>query len=336
MLKKILFMNKCCSLQKKDTKKTIKKNYFFHTTYMFYLIFFFKHFDKVVLLNQIKPKPRNIFGKQLIMQSIFLHKHLKTSIHRCFFNKFSEIFYLNSNQILSNYINRLPNIYKTKQNKTNYTQQLIKVFKQPLKQIPVLSDNQINSRKFKLSPTTAPVYTHVYILFVRFFEHLFQKKIFISFKKINFMVLKFKKNKFITFVVKKLGKNLSFVKYKHFLKDLIKILWITFIFKDSTFFVNWFGRNFSAQPLRNHKKFLRVLKLLLLRYYNFFFKNTGVLGFFFDVRGKLGVSGNAKKRHLSIFSGLYSSTNKSLKINLLQSTVKTSTGLLGVTFCLFF
>lgn len=89
-------------------------------------------------------------------------------------------------------------------------------------------------------------------------------------------------------------------------------------------------------PLRNHKKFLRVLSLVLLRYYNFFFKRTGVLGFFFDVRGKLGVSGNAKKRHLSIASGLYSSSNKSLKINFSQSGVKTSTGFLGVIFCLFF
>lgn len=180
------------------------------------------------------------------------------------------------------------------------------------------------------------LHSYVYTFFLKFFEYFLKKKVFMSFKKVNFLLFKFKKNKLMIFLKKKLGKNLFFIKDKSFLQSMVKILWLTFFFKDSTFFTNWFCQKFQNLSLRDHKKFLRVLKLVLLRYYNFFFKNTNVLGFFFDVRGKLGVSGNAKKRHLSIFSGLYSSTNKSLKINFLQSNVKTTTGLLGVTFCLFF
>ena len=59
-------------------------------------------------------------------------------------------------------------------------------------------------------------------------------------------------------------------------------------------------------------------------------------GIFFDIRGKLGVTGNAKKRHLKINMGNYSFTKKVNKINYYQSIVRTSTGVLGITFCIFF
>lgn len=88
--------------------------------------------------------------------------------------------------------------------------------------------------------------------------------------------------------------------------------------------------------LKNHKKFLNLLKLIFTRYYNFFFLNSGVSGVFFDIRGKLGVTGNAKKRHMKINVGTYSSTKKKTKISFSQSVIRTSTGVLGVTFCIFF
>ena len=88
--------------------------------------------------------------------------------------------------------------------------------------------------------------------------------------------------------------------------------------------------------LKNHKKILNLLKLVLTRYYNFFFLKFSVLGIYFDIRGKLGVTGNAKKRHFMINTGTYSSTKKTMKINYNQSIIRTSTGVLGVAFCLFF
>jgi hypothetical protein len=88
--------------------------------------------------------------------------------------------------------------------------------------------------------------------------------------------------------------------------------------------------------LKNHKKFLNLLKLIFTRYFNYFFNKFNVLGIFFDIRGKLGVTGNAKKRHYKINFGSYSSTKKINKINFNQSIVRTSTGVLGVTFCIYF
>ena len=47
--------------------------------------------------------------------------------------------------------------------------------------------------------------------------------------------------------------------------------------------------------LNGHKKFLILLKLVLQQYYNYFFSKLDIVGIFFDIRGKIGVSGNAKK-----------------------------------------
>lgn len=106
--------------------------------------------------------------------------------------------------------------------------------------------------------------------------------------------------------------------------------------KDSRLFINWFRLVMERINLRSHKKFLSLLKLVLVRYYNYFFSGLRVLGVFFDVRGKLGVTGSAKKRHIKIGSGAYSSTTKKNKISLSQTIVRTSTGVLGITFCIFF
>jgi len=181
-----------------------------------------------------------------------------------------------------------------------------------------------------------PVFNFLYKILLNFFENYFKKKFFIVLQKCKFLLLKFKKNKFIDFLSRKLFKSTRFYRSGNLIKDLVEVIWLSFTLKDSSLFTNWFVLKFQNISIRDHKKFLRILNLVLIRYFNFFFKNTNVLGFFFDIRGKLGVTGNAKKRHLSIFSGLYSSSNKSLKINFFQSGVKTSTGYLGVTFSLFF
>ena len=135
---------------------------------------------------------------------------------------------------------------------------------------------------------------------------------------------------------KKLKKYYNFIGGPIFFKQFIDILWISFLLKDSKFFLDWFVNLMEKVYLKNHKKFLNLLKIIFTRYYNYFFSNSGVLGIFFDIRGKLGVTGNAKKRHMKINTGTYSSTNKQLKISFNQSVVRTSTGVLGVTFCIFF
>jgi len=56
-----------------------------------------------------------------------------------------------------------------------------------------------------------------------------------------------------------------------------------------------------------------------------------VKGFFLDIRGKVDVSGNAKKRHTAIKYKLYGFSKVKLKADQLKFLVRTNTGVLGVT-----
>ena len=172
--------------------------------------------------------------------------------------------------------------------------------------------------------------------FINFFSFFLNKKIFFCIKKLNYLINNLKKNKIIEFMSKKLKKYYNFAGNSLLFKQLVDILWIAFLLKDSKFFLNWFVDLMEKIYLKNHKKFLNLLKLIFTRYYNFFFLNLAVLGIFFDIRGKLGVTGSAKKRHMRINSGTFSSTKKKNKISFSQSVVRTNTGVLGVTFCIFF
>lgn len=86
--------------------------------------------------------------------------------------------------------------------------------------------------------------------------------------------------------------------------------------------------------LNKHKKFLKFFKNLLYKYSGFFIFNNRVTGFKIDVRGKVGVSGNAKKRHSSFYIGDTSFSTKKLRLDHAQGLVYTETGVLGVTMIL--
>ncbi len=208
-------------------------------------------------------------------------------------------------------------------------------FKLPQKKysMEILNNYFLNNKKKKFNNVLFNFFNHYLINFMNFF---LKKKLFFCFKKLNYLTDNFSKNKTLDFMSKKLKKYYNFANDSKIFKEFIEILWLSFLLKDSKFFLNWFKYFMEKINLKNHKKFLNLLKLVLTRYYNFFFLNSDVLGIFFDIRGKLGVTGNAKKRHMKISTGTYSSTKKKTKISFNQSIIRTSTGVLGVTFCIFF
>ncbi len=59
-------------------------------------------------------------------------------------------------------------------------------------------------------------------------------------------------------------------------------------------------------------------------------------GLYLDVRGKLGVTGDAKKRHILVRCGESTFSQKAIKVLPAYSIVRTFTGVLGVTFILFY
>lgn len=81
---------------------------------------------------------------------------------------------------------------------------------------------------------------------------------------------------------------------------------------DLQIFLFFIKRKFENSHFKKHKKILSILFDVLK-------KNESLLalfkvkGFFFDIRGKVAVSGNAKKRHFSYASGKISTTSQNVK-----------------------
>jgi ribosomal protein S3 len=82
--------------------------------------------------------------------------------------------------------------------------------------------------------------------------------------------------------------------------------------------------------IKRHKRVIRVVETFFKKN-PFILKIAGVNGFSLDVRGKLGAAGNSKKRHYAFSIGSVSFTSKNHKLSMLQTTIRTHTGVLGVT-----
>ena len=85
--------------------------------------------------------------------------------------------------------------------------------------------------------------------------------------------------------------------------------------------------------LKKHKKFLKVIHNTL-RNNTDYLHSLNVNGFSMDVRGKLGTTGNSKKKHYLFTVGSMGPTTKNHDMSFNQTTVRTSTGVLGVTMIL--
>ena len=85
-----------------------------------------------------------------------------------------------------------------------------------------------------------------------------------------------------------------------------------------------------------HKKFLSVFKNIVSKFPKFLMKKNKVKGFFLDVRGKVGVTGDAKKRNFFVSVGKRSKTTKNSKYDYQQGIVRTDTGALGITMIMYY
>lgn len=173
--------------------------------------------------------------------------------------------------------------------------------------------------------------------------HLYLSKFLLIFleKLYNTIILLNLKKGSNSIVLKKVGNRWFFYRYfKKFLqidKRIIGILYYSLLLKDSSIFTNFLKS--SLENLKNikfHKKVLFGLKRLIRDVFKPVFHLLGVKGVFLTVKGKLGVSGNAKKRRYFFFFGNHKITTRSLKMDCKFTTISTYTGVLGVNFIIFF
>jgi len=166
----------------------------------------------------------------------------------------------------------------------------------------------------------------------KFFTTKFQIKTSLNFISVRNSIKKY--DIFAKLLTKK-----SWIFFKKFNKNfktitLIKIFFFCFKLKNLTLFANWLKFFLEKIHFKFHKSFLKSLNFFIFKFFYFFKKKFKITGFFLDVRGKVSVSGNAKKRHFFIKKGALSKSRKSNKFFTLQNQVKTSTGLLGLTYML--
>lgn len=119
-------------------------------------------------------------------------------------------------------------------------------------------------------------------------------------------------------------------------KRIMGILYYAFLLKDASIFSNFFRKVLEKLNLKKHKKVFLGLRKIIKDFFRPLFAYLGVLGVFFNIKGKIGVSGNAKKRRYFFYFGKHGISKKTNKIDLKFTPVWTNTGTLGFTFFIFF
>ena len=165
--------------------------------------------------------------------------------------------------------------------------------------------------------------------FLNFLETFFKSKLLINIKKgTNKLLLK--QISFRKFTIKYFRKHLRVG------KQIIGILYYTFLLKDSTIFVNFFKRIIERLNLKLHKKVFLGLRKLIKDLFKPLFSFLGLSGVFFNIKGKIGVSGSSKKRRYFFHFGKHSITKRTLKVDIKSIPLWTPTGTLGFSFLVFF
>ncbi len=164
---------------------------------------------------------------------------------------------------------------------------------------------------------------------INFLEFFLKSKIIFNLKKgSNKLVLNQLSSR--KFYLKYFKKNLKIT------KQIIGIVYYSLLLKDSSIFVNFFRKILEKLSVKTHKKVFLGLKKLLKDLFKPIFNFLGVYGLFFNVKGKIGVGGNAKKRRYFFYYGVHSITNRNVKVDIKYTSVWTITGSLGFTFLIFY
>jgi hypothetical protein len=144
---------------------------------------------------------------------------------------------------------------------------------------------------------------------LNFLEFFLKSKIIFNLKKgSNKLVLNQISSR--KFYIKYFKKNLKVT------KQILGILYYSFILKDSFIFVSFFKKILEKLSVKLHKKIFLGLKKLLKDIFKPLFAFFGVHGVFFNIKGKIGVSGNAKKRRYYFYYGKHSITNRTIKVDI--------------------
>lgn len=106
--------------------------------------------------------------------------------------------------------------------------------------------------------------------------------------------------------------------------------------KDPTIMLNYLKPLLESLHFKQHRRFLYFFKLILSKHLMKYFKVLGCSGFYFRLKGKIGLGGASKKKLYKISIGKHSSSNKALKFKSVSSIVNTLSGVLGMSIVISF
>lgn len=166
-------------------------------------------------------------------------------------------------------------------------------------------------------------------LMINFFELTFKKNVYM--KVSNNYYYKIKNSYFIDYLNN--YKNFQPHYFKNFLiSDFLEIIWYSFFLKDLSMLSSWITNFMETLNFKNHKKFVIFFQNFVLKNSQLFIDVLKIKGFYFDIRGKVGVTGSSKKRHICFKIGSLKKSSKKNKIDFNQNLVRTYSGVLGLTY----
>lgn len=213
---------------------------------------------------------------------------------------------------------------------------------------PILNSNLLVTKSFsfsiqrrilkifsydKFSPNVTMWY---YNTLIRFIENCTGKKVFVKFNPFIENSLTFNdlaRCNLWAFRVQAFQKLLG---PKLFLKESLKILHISFRYKDPTFLSNWIRGMLKRMSFWKYKLLFRYLKYVVRHLFQLHFKELGFKGFKLKLKGKISVAGNARTRTLFYRIGNTSHSTFDNKVAYDLSYVNTFTGVLGFKLWFFF
>jgi len=71
---------------------------------------------------------------------------------------------------------------------------------------------------------------------------------------------------------------------------------------------------------------------VILKYINIYFNFFNVLGLLLQIKGKIGLGGNSKKKRFKLLSGKLKLNNKYLKLSYDSTNCRTDSGSLGIKY----
>ena len=199
----------------------------------------------------------------------------------------------------------------------------------------LLNNNLINilffSKKNKLDYINFSKFYKFYVSNI--FEIILKKPIFFKldtnfFKKYSFF---FQVDKIVSNIKNTSNTNFSKLFY---VSEMVEIIWYSFEFKDLNILSNWLTKTLAQINIKNHKKFLNLFMSVIKNNADDYQNLLRIEGFFFKIKGKIALTGNAKKKQMKFRFGRLLTSNKKNKIISEKNISKTDYGVLGFTMIL--